>query len=54
MPMAEHGSVRNVGCPEVVGLRFAAAGLEVSDGRVVEISVKCEPMFVLNFVVNDR
>jgi hypothetical protein len=54
MPVVEDGSVRDVRRPEVAGLGFAAAGLEVMDGGFVDLSVKGAPMFVLDFPVDDR
>ena len=53
VPVIEDGSAGNVRRPEVAGLRFAAAGLEVSDGGFVDLAVKRAPMFVLDFSVND-
>ena len=53
MPVVEHAAARNVRRPEITGLRFAAAGFEVFDGGFVNLSVKCPPMFVLDFPVND-
>ena len=53
MPVIEDGATGDVRRPEVAGLSFAAAGLEVMDGGFVDLSVKCAPMFVLDFPVND-
>lgn len=33
---------------------FGAAGLEVMDGGFVDLSVRCAPMFVLDFTIDDR
>ena len=52
-PVVEHAPARYVRHPEVAGLGFAAAGFEVIDGGFVNLSVKCAPMFVLDFSVNN-
>ena len=54
MPMIEDGSTGYVRGPEVAGLGFAAAGLEVSDRGFVDLSVKRSPMFILDFSIDDR
>jgi len=53
-PVVEHAPTGYVRYPEVAGLRFATTGLEVIDGGFVNLSVKCAPMFILDFAVNDR
>ena len=49
MPVIDDGGAGDVRRPEVVGLGFAAAELEVSDRGFVELSVKGAPMFLLDF-----
>jgi len=53
VPVVEGGSTGNVRRPEVAGLRFAAAGLEVVDGGFVELPVKRAPVFILDFSIDD-
>ena len=54
MPMIEDTAAWDVRRPEVAGLGFAAAGLEIMDGGFVYLPVKCAPMFILDFPVDDR
>lgn len=53
VPVEEDTTARYVRCPEVAGLGFSGAGLEVSDRCFVKLSVWTSPMFVLDFSVND-
>ena len=53
MPVEKYCSTRNIRHPKIAGLRFAAAGLEVINGGFVNLSVKCSPMFVLDFSIDD-
>ena len=53
MPVEKHAASWYVGRPEVAGLGLAAAGFEVIDGGFVNLSVKCPPMFVLDFPIDN-
>ena len=54
MPVKEDGSAGYVRRPEVAGLCFAGAGLEIGNWGFVDLSVKGVPMFVLDFSIDDR
>ena len=53
MPVIEDAGAGDVRRPEVAGLDFAAAGLEVSDKGFVELSVKGVAMFILDFSIDN-
>ena len=53
VPVVEDAASGDVGGPEVASFCFAVAGCEVVDGGFVDLAVKCSPMFVLNFSVDD-